>query len=122
MMARELGVWKAEDCALVLIDYQHEMFEVIRSETNADMTAPSARPPARWRAPRLRAAVPQTWCRRRRPRWSRPVGDLAVREQVVGVLVVPLDAGHFAWEQAAGDHGRLVVGWVNGGYRRVRPR
>jgi len=47
------------------------------------------------------------------------VGDLAVREQVVGVLVVPLDAGHFAWEQAAGDDGRLVVDWVNGGYRRV---
>ena len=37
MMARELGVWKAEDCALVLIDYQHEMFEVIRSETSAEL-------------------------------------------------------------------------------------
>jgi nicotinamidase-related amidase len=33
----ELGVWKADDCALVLIDYQKEMFEVIRSETSADM-------------------------------------------------------------------------------------
>jgi nicotinamidase-related amidase len=33
----DLGVWKAEDCALVLIDYQHEMFEVIRSETSADL-------------------------------------------------------------------------------------
>jgi nicotinamidase-related amidase len=32
-----LGVWKAEDCALVLIDYQNEMFEVIRSETSADL-------------------------------------------------------------------------------------
>ncbi len=31
----------------------------------------------------------------------------------------PLDAGHFAWEQAAEDYGRLVVDWVNGGYRRV---
>jgi pimeloyl-ACP methyl ester carboxylesterase len=31
----------------------------------------------------------------------------------------PLDAGHFAWEQAAEDHGRLVVDWVSGGYRRV---
>jgi nicotinamidase-related amidase len=30
-------VWKAEDCALVLIDYQNEMFEVIRSETSADL-------------------------------------------------------------------------------------
>ena len=30
-------MWKAEECALVLIDYQNEMFEVIRSETNRDM-------------------------------------------------------------------------------------
>jgi pimeloyl-ACP methyl ester carboxylesterase len=31
----------------------------------------------------------------------------------------PLDAGHYAWEQAAEDYGRLVVNWVIGGYRRV---
>src|SRR6478672_9306907 len=42
-MTKELGVWKAEDCALVLIDYQREMFEVIRSETNADMVELHAR-------------------------------------------------------------------------------
>jgi nicotinamidase-related amidase len=36
-MNRELGVWTADDCALVLIDYQNEMFEVIRSETSADL-------------------------------------------------------------------------------------
>src|ERR1700683_371773 len=36
-MNRELGVWTYEDCALVLIDYQKEMFEVIRSETDADL-------------------------------------------------------------------------------------
>jgi nicotinamidase-related amidase len=36
-MTNGLGVWKAEDCALVLIDYQNEMFEVIRSETPADL-------------------------------------------------------------------------------------
>jgi nicotinamidase-related amidase len=36
-MNSELGVWTYEDCALVLIDYQNEMFEVIRSETNRDM-------------------------------------------------------------------------------------
>jgi pimeloyl-ACP methyl ester carboxylesterase len=30
----------------------------------------------------------------------------------------PLDAGHFAWEQAADEYGRLVVDWVRGGYRR----
>src|SRR6476619_1200451 len=31
----------------------------------------------------------------------------------------PLDAGHFAWEQAADEYGRLVVDWVSGGYRSV---
>ena len=31
----------------------------------------------------------------------------------------PLDAGHFAWEQAAEEYGRLVVDWVSGGYKRV---
>ena len=36
-MTKDLGVWTADDCALVLIDYQQEMFEVIRSETGADM-------------------------------------------------------------------------------------
>jgi nicotinamidase-related amidase len=36
-MTNDLGVWTYEDCALVLIDYQNEMFEVIRSETNAEM-------------------------------------------------------------------------------------
>jgi nicotinamidase-related amidase len=36
-MTNELGVWTADDCALVLIDYQKEMFEVIRSETDAEM-------------------------------------------------------------------------------------
>jgi MFS family permease len=36
-MNRELGVWTYEERALVLIDYQKEMFEVIRSETDADL-------------------------------------------------------------------------------------
>ncbi len=36
-MTKDLGVWTAADCALVLIDYQNEMFEVIRSETSADL-------------------------------------------------------------------------------------
>jgi nicotinamidase-related amidase len=36
-MKTELGVWTADDCALLLIDYQKEMFEVIRSETSADL-------------------------------------------------------------------------------------
>src|SRR6202453_828834 len=37
MTTKDLGVWTAEDCALLLIDYQKEMFEVIRSETSADV-------------------------------------------------------------------------------------
>src|SRR5580692_5514664 len=37
MTTKDLGVWTADDCALVLIDYQKEMFEVIRSETDAAM-------------------------------------------------------------------------------------
>src|SRR6201996_2983539 len=37
MATKDLGVWTANDCALVLIDYQNEMFEVIRSETSADL-------------------------------------------------------------------------------------
>lgn len=36
-MASNLGVWTDQDCALVLIDYQKEMFETIRSETPADL-------------------------------------------------------------------------------------
>ena len=36
-MANDQGVWKAEDCALVLIDYQDNMLEVIRSETSRDL-------------------------------------------------------------------------------------
>jgi nicotinamidase-related amidase len=36
-MNKELGVWTYADCALVLIDYQKEMFEVIRSETAAEL-------------------------------------------------------------------------------------
>ena len=31
----------------------------------------------------------------------------------------PLDAGHFAWEQAAAEYGQLVLDWVSGGYRSV---
>jgi len=34
-MNKDPGVWTHDDCALVLIDYQKEMFEVIRSETDA---------------------------------------------------------------------------------------
>jgi pimeloyl-ACP methyl ester carboxylesterase len=34
--------------------------------------------------------------------------------------IYPLDAGHFAWEQAAEEYGQRVVEWVRGGYRRPR--
>jgi nicotinamidase-related amidase len=37
MTVKDLGVWTADSSALVLIDYQNEMFEVIRSESNAEM-------------------------------------------------------------------------------------
>jgi len=36
-MTKDLGVWTYENSALVLIDYQKEMFETIRSETNAEL-------------------------------------------------------------------------------------
>src|ERR1700759_1489198 len=42
-MTKALGVWTADDCALVLIDYQNEMFEVIRSETPADLVERNVR-------------------------------------------------------------------------------
>jgi pimeloyl-ACP methyl ester carboxylesterase len=29
----------------------------------------------------------------------------------------PLDAGHYAWEEAATEYGQLVVDWVSGGFR-----
>jgi pimeloyl-ACP methyl ester carboxylesterase len=29
----------------------------------------------------------------------------------------PLDAGHYAWEQAPDEYARLVVEWISGGYR-----
>lgn len=38
-----LGVWTYDDCALVLIDYQKEMFQSIRSETSADLVELHAR-------------------------------------------------------------------------------
>ncbi len=31
-----------------------------------------------------------------------------------------LDAGHYAWEEAPEEYGRLVVEWISGGYQRVR--
>lgn len=42
-MTRDLGVWTYENSALVLIDYQNEMFETIRSETTAELAALNVR-------------------------------------------------------------------------------
>jgi nicotinamidase-related amidase len=36
-MNKDLGVWTSQDCALVLIDYQKEMFDSIRSETKSEL-------------------------------------------------------------------------------------
>ena len=41
-----------------------------------------------------------------------------IKELVPNSTIHPLDAGHFAWEQAPEEYGRLVVEWVGGGYRR----
>src|SRR6478672_11085379 len=40
---RDLGVWTNEDCALVLIDYQKEQLESIRSETPSELVEFHAR-------------------------------------------------------------------------------
>ncbi|HVH31488.1 MAG TPA: isochorismatase family protein [bacterium] len=40
---QDLGVWTSDDCALVLIDYQKEMFDSIRSEPSADLVELHAR-------------------------------------------------------------------------------
>ena len=36
-MSKSQGVWTYQDTALVLIDYQKEMFDTVRSETNAEL-------------------------------------------------------------------------------------
>ena len=42
-MNSDLGVWTSEDSALVLIDYQAELLEAIRSETGSDLVELHAR-------------------------------------------------------------------------------
>ena len=42
-MSSDLGVWTSEDSALVLVDYQAELLESIRSETGADLVELLAR-------------------------------------------------------------------------------
>jgi len=56
-MNRDLGVWTNEDSALVLIDYQPEQFESIRSDTSQDLIELNSR----WtRCPFAAAASPGT--------------------------------------------------------------
>ena len=44
---------------------------------------------------------------------------LMVRQLLPNSEIHPLDAGHFASEQAAEEYGSLVVDWVTGGYQRL---
>jgi pimeloyl-ACP methyl ester carboxylesterase len=39
-----------------------------------------------------------------------------LNELVPNSEIHALDAGHFAWEEAAEEYGRLVVEWIDGGY------
>jgi hypothetical protein len=48
--------------------------------------------------------------------------ELLGHSSLSSTQIHPLDAGHFAWEQAAEEYGRLVVDWITGGYRRVAAR
>ena len=54
---------------------------------------------------------------RRRPRAV--VEQPVPRRPLANSEIHPLGAGHFAWEQAADEYGRLVVEWVTGGFQRV---
>jgi len=75
-MNKDLGVWTSQDCALVLIDYQKEIFATIRSETSAalasSMSASSQGPPGVQHAHR---AVHRG--RRGAYQTGHPAGDLA---------------------------------------------
>ncbi len=42
------------------------------------------------------------------------LGDLPSNNEIR-----PLDAGHFAWEQASDEYGRLIVEWVTSGFQRL---
>jgi pimeloyl-ACP methyl ester carboxylesterase len=41
-----------------------------------------------------------------------------LHERLPNSEIHALDAGHFAWEQAPEEYGRLVSDWIGGGYRR----
>jgi nicotinamidase-related amidase len=75
MSIRDLGVWTNEDSALVLIDYQKEQFESIRSETPADVIELHARWLARaakaFDVPIVLSTSPSRWSKRSRPAMRR---------------------------------------------------
>ena len=60
---------------------------------------------------RLKMRAPSTWCRGLTTSTSPTC--------VPNSEIHPLDAGHFAWEQASDEYGRLIVDWVTGGFQRL---
>jgi pimeloyl-ACP methyl ester carboxylesterase len=54
-----------------------------------------------------------TWCR---GAWSNNeyLADLLPNSEIH-----LLEAGHFAWEQASDEYGRLILEWVTGGFQRL---
>jgi pimeloyl-ACP methyl ester carboxylesterase len=51
--------------------------------------------------------------------WCRGPTTSTSRTCCLTAKIHPLDAGHFAWEQASDEYGRLVVDWVTGGFQRI---
>ncbi|MGH8996396.1 MAG: alpha/beta fold hydrolase, partial [Acidimicrobiales bacterium] len=42
-------------------------------------------------------------------------------ERLPNSKVVVVDAGHFVWEEAAGEYGSIIADWIGGGYRDTGP-
>ncbi|MGO9898652.1 MAG: alpha/beta fold hydrolase [Solirubrobacteraceae bacterium] len=38
-------------------------------------------------------------------------------ERLPNSTLVIIEAGHFMWEEAAGEYGSIIADWVTGGYR-----
>ena len=73
----------------------------------------AARPDRRRRAGRIRPLGPG-----KRP--SRPWSNNEYLHALVpNSDLHALDAGHFAWEEAPDEYGRLIADWVGGGYLRA---
>ncbi len=74
-MNSDLGVWTSQDCALVLIDYQKEIFATIRSETSADLVELNVRLLGQDRQGVQHADRAVHRCRRGRLQWADAPGD-----------------------------------------------